>query len=252
LRFKESALVQGTSSSKTSRNNIPPARSHATVSGPKTYQLFNDPEIVYIKDFLSPVEAEYMVGLTDGRFAPSKLYNDDGTVFEDSSQRSSLSAHLDGHLENDPVIRSLQMRARRFPFYHNVGPFLPMTVQNYGVNAEYQLHTDWFTDPEVYGGNVASTFFVYIHANCTGGGTHFPELKMTKSERERWCDFVECDKPVEEGITFKPVRGNAVFFNNLQANGTGHPMTIHAGMPVTSGRKMGMNIWTWEYYQGPR
>jgi prolyl 4-hydroxylase len=137
------------------------------------------------------------------------------------------------------------MRARSYPFYSNVGPFLAPTVQNYGVNGEYQLHYDWFDDPKVYGGNVASTFFVYIYADCTGGGTHFPELKVP---RDGLCEFLECDRPLEDGSTFKPIRGNAVYFKNLQANGTGHPKTIHAGMPVTSGRKMGMNLWTWEYY----
>ncbi|KAF2103755.1 putative prolyl 4-hydroxylase alpha subunit, partial [Rhizodiscina lignyota] len=214
----------------------------------KTYKLFDDPEVVYIKDFLTKAEATHLVGLTDGRFAPSKLYDDDGTVFTDTSQRSSLSATLDGELENDVVIRRMKMRARSFPFYSNVGPFLPPTVQNYGVDAEYQHHFDWFEDAKVYGGNVASTFFVYIYANCTGGGTQFPELKMPEDELKRWCEFVECDRSVDEGVAFKPIPGNAVYFKNLQANGTGHPMTIHAGMPVTSGRKMGMNLWTWEYY----
>ncbi len=155
-----------------------------------------------------------------------------------------MSAKLDGELVNDTVIQRIEKRAREFPFYSNVGSFLPPTVQNYAVSAEYKHHFDWFDDPRVWRGNVASTFFVYIHANCTGGGTQFPLIDLP--DDETWCEFVDCDRPLHEGVTFRPILGNAVYFENLRADDTGHPSTYHAGMPVTSGRKMGMNLWTWK------
>ena len=62
----------------------------------------------------------------------------------------------------------------------------------------------------------------------------------------RWCQFVECDKDAgTEGVTFKPKKGSAVFWMNFDADGRGYKETIHAGMPVTSGTKIGLNIWSW-------
>jgi hypothetical protein len=40
------------------------ASSNATVSGPKTITLSDDPVVVYIKDFITAEEAVHLVGLT--------------------------------------------------------------------------------------------------------------------------------------------------------------------------------------------
>ena len=46
-------------------------------------------------------------------------------------------------------------------------------------------------------------------------------------------------------MTFKPRKGNAVFWMNFDSEGRGYTETIHAGMPVTSGTKVGLNVWSW-------
>lgn len=85
---------------------------------------------------------------------------------------------------------------------------------------------------------------VYLKGDCAGGGTHFPRLP--KPEDKKWCEFIECgaDDNVA-GVTFKPNKGAAVFWMNFDADGRGYKDTIHAGMPVTSGQKIGLNIWSW-------
>lgn len=98
-----------------------------------------------------------------------------------------------------------------------------------------------------------------------GGGTEFPLLKRPSLD-ERWCRFVECDNFVtgddshdqdaiaaaseqdaSHGVVFKPLAGNAVFWENFRPDGTGRGWeeTWHAGLPVTRGIKVGLNIWTW-------
>ena len=95
-----------------------------------------------------------------------------------------------------------------------------------------------------YGGNRLSSFFVYVKADkLTGGGTNFPLLEQGRDER--WCDYVDCDEPWENGVTFRPVPGNAVFWENL-VDGRGDERVVHAGLPVVKGSKIGMNIWTRE------
>ena len=51
------------------------------------------------------------------------------------------------------------------------------------------------------------------------------------------------------GLAFRPIAGNAVFWVNLHANGTGDMRTRHAGLPLESGRKTAMNIWPRQYYR---
>lgn len=52
------------------------------------------------------------------------------------------------------------------------------------------------------------------------------------------------------GLAFRPIAGNALFWVNLFANGTGDTRTLHAGLPVGEGTKTAMNIWPRAYF-GP-
>lgn len=113
-----------------------------------------------------------------------------------------------------------------------------------------------------------------------GGGTEFPLLKRTSFDK-RWCRFIECDDAEGDekdklrldaktekdgtanrrgqigvdapsstsraGVVFKPLAGNAVYWENFRPDGTGRGWdeTWHAGLPVKGGTKVGLNIWTW-------
>jgi prolyl 4-hydroxylase len=88
---------------------------------------------------------------------------------------------------------------------------------------------------------------VYLDDKCTGGGTKFPRLE--RPDEDKWCDVLDCEEDVvdeeEQGITFKPVKGNAVYWENFRVDGKGYEETWHAGLPVKSGVKVGLNIWSW-------
>lgn len=115
-----------------------------------------------------------------------------------------------------------------------------MSVQRYKVDGFFTLHYDAFGRGA--GGDRISTFNVFLESNCTGGGTNFPSLKPP--EDQAWCAFIECDGQ-NPGVTFKPIAGNAIYWENLREDMTGYEETLHAGLPVTSGTKIGLNIWTW-------
>jgi prolyl 4-hydroxylase len=145
------------------------------------------------------------------------------------------------------LVSLVTSRARAFPFYHSTGLIKPLVVQKYALGNQYKDHYDWFFDSPTLDGNIESTFFVYIEANCTGGGTNFPRLrwpvageKGKREEEELWCKWVDCERPWDEGVTFRPVTGNAIFWMNLKDGGRGEGdlKTLHAGLPVTSGTKM--------------
>ena len=84
---------------------------------------------------------------------------------------------------------------------------------------------------------------VYLAAPEKGGGTEFPRLKHP--EKGKWCEFVECSGKSGEGVTFKARKGAAVFWMNFDEDGRGFRETIHAGLPVEEGTKVGLNIWSW-------
>lgn len=98
-----------------------------------------------------------------------------------------------------------------------------------------------------------------------GGSTWFPYVKFAWTNSHTygrpWCRWVDCafrareegleewgvDKSLADGggVAVKPIAGNAVFWVNFKDDGTGIHETLHAGEPIVSGTKIGMNIWTW-------
>ena len=166
----------------------------------------------------------------------------------------------------DAVARCVEERALLFQGYDVARAQVePLQLVQYAAGERYHFHTDWFSAasqaPAAFGGNRLSSFFAYVAAAASededgdasgstnglkGGGTNFPMLEPPTDPR--WCALIDCDEPWENGITFRPIAGNAVFWRNLHEDGIGDQRTLHAGLPVASGWKVGMNIWT---RQGP-
>ena len=96
-------------------------------------------------------------------------------------------------------------------------------------------------------GNRATSFFVYLVAECIGGTTIFPEIWRPKAME--WCETLKChDEHGQElfRVEVKPKVGRAIFWHNLDTSGSVDKKTLHAGAPVINGTKVGLNIWTRE------
>ena len=159
-------------------------------------------------------------------------------------------------IHRDDTVRCIEHRARDFQGWRPDIHIERLRTQRYGVGGHYTHHFDWSGASRA--ADRVSTFMVYVDANCEGGGTEFPRIKMPDVSRGRWCEFLECDsekdgwsedgkkdKAENMGVIFKPIRGNAVFWENLGSDGRGYEETYHAGLPVKSGTKIGLNIWSW-------
>jgi prolyl 4-hydroxylase len=140
-------------------------------------------------------------------------------------------------------------------------PFSIPQLVRYFPSQEYDLHTDFWpehqittdesTGEKVYFNRVAS-FFVFLRDNCTKGETFFPLVEPTNiAHLERMSKGKvargEMDGEVK-GVKFKPIRGNAVFWVNLDKEGKGDRRVVHAGLPVGDGEKIGLNIWPRKYF----
>jgi prolyl 4-hydroxylase len=183
-------------------------------------------------------------------FHPSRLNTLLGQPKNSSHLDTSVRKSSSATTKLDNVLRCVKARAASFQGFDQSGKLEALQVVKYGLTDEYKHHYDWFqAQPENsirWLPNRETTFFVYLEANCTGGGTNFPRLQAPRdvSFDDKWCQFIDCDQPYHMGVTFKPIIGNAVFWQNMKPDGEGHRDTLHAGLPVTSGQKVGLNIWT--------
>lgn len=227
-------------------NNIPECAPHNYT----THILSISPLVIYIPSFITPAESAHLQAISTGKFSSSQIADDSGQQLLANTRTSQSTS-----LESDDIVRCIEQRALEFQGFDTKRESLePLQLVQYAQKQEYHAHTDWFTSPaqttSEFGGNRLSSFFVYVYASqdITGGGTQFPLLDVPNDER--WCDWLNCDAELEDGVVFRPVQGNAVFWRNLvevkKGNHVGDRRTVHAGLPVQRGQKMGMNIWTRE------
>lgn len=177
-------------------------------------------------------------------YEPSKVYGGiDNPPITDEKMRRSEQVIMD---RKDPLARRLAQRAREFQGWRGNTTYVqPLSVQRYNVSGFYNYHFD--PDGYITKGNRVTSFMIYLTDDCTGGGTNFPFLAQPNDTR--WCDVIECDEEAKDGFqgtTFKPVKGSAVFWENFYPNGSWHHGVYHASLPVKSGVKVGLNIWSWD------
>jgi prolyl 4-hydroxylase len=226
-----------------------------------------EPLIIYIHDLITPLEITSLLETAEPKFAPSQVTKHGRQ--QHTSDRTSSSAGLP---RDDPTVMCVLNRTRSFlgtmlrDGWDEMGP--PQLVR-YSSGQRFNVHHDWFEYPQWAPDgsprkwNRVASFFAILEDTCTGGETHFPFAKPISSSGPLgeviWQGAVgqtgeeQEAKPLwrkheDGGLAFRPVAGNAIFWVNLHANGTGDPRTNHAGLPLESGRKTAMNIWPRQYY----
>lgn len=213
-----------------------------------------EPLVVYIENFLSAGERSHLLDISEPAFEPSTITHDGGAeTHRDQTVRDSEVAFI----PRSDGVRCIEARARAFQGWRDEVWIERLRTQRYRPGGHYSHHFDWSSS---WGGwGRVSSFMAWVDASAgddgelVGGGTEFPLLRRP-SLGERWCRFVECDQvataqdgTASHGVVFKPISGNAVYWENFRPDGTGRGWeeTWHAGLPVTQGVKVGLNIWSW-------
>ncbi|KAK0656936.1 hypothetical protein B0T16DRAFT_319104 [Cercophora newfieldiana] len=221
----------------------------------KTQLVSVDPLIIYIHNLITPPEISALLETAEPLFAPSQVTK--GGRQQKTSDRTSSSAGLP---REDPAVKCVLARARHFlgtmirDGWDEMGP--PQLVR-YTAGQRFNVHHDWFDTPRWAPDgsdrkwNRVASFFGILQDNCTGGETHFPFAKPIAppsplGEQGRVAGWWR--EHEDGGLAFRPVAGNAIFWINLHANGTGDLRTNHAGLPLEDGLKTAMNIWPRHYY----
>ncbi|KAI1496727.1 2OG-Fe(II) oxygenase family oxidoreductase [Biscogniauxia marginata] len=230
--------------------------------------LSKAPLVIYIENFISEAERTHLLDISEPLFEPSTITNDGDSTVRDATVRDSEVALV----PRTEAVRCVEARARAFQGWRDDLWIERLRTQRYRYRGDqqqqlqhYAHHFDWGSGARGWGR--VSSFMVWVLADdVAGGGTEFPMLRRGGPD-EPWCRWVECPEPepgsslssesrdaeplplseVGVGVTFKPVAGNSVYWENFRPDGTGRGWeeTWHAGLPVRRGTKVGLNIWSW-------
>lgn len=187
---------------------------------PRAWRLDTPLAQVYeLPDLLSRQDCEALIAAIDAQLVPSTVTQGD------SSYRTSRTCHL----KDSDAVLAARVDARLAALL-GVDPGLsePLQGQRYDPGQYFKEHTDWFA-PGTHeyeqhtrpGGQRTWTVMIYLNTVTHGGQTCFKHL----------------------GRCFTPVQGLALAWNNLMADGSPNPFTLHEAMPVEQGHKWVITKW---------
>lgn len=206
--------------------------------------LSYDPLMIHIENFLTLKERKYLIKLTSARLKRSKVKAMNGTAIL-SEIRTSKTASIPSI---DPIANCVLQRVSEFQGYEPLQNIETMQVTSYQQTEEFRDHFDWHGAAYMRERNITTdrltTFFGILEADCENCDTQFTYLGTDwQSKDDRWCQIVNC---TAEQLRVKPLPGSALFWRNLHLDGKGDSRTRHAGLPLSRGVKVGLNIWTTE------
>ena len=236
--FDRSALEQVLAADSTDLDSTDAERSaEQTTSRPSMLQWFQAPltrsehqprawkldtplaQVYEIPGLLTALECKQVIDAINSSLQPS-------TVTRGSSDyRTSRTCHLRQN-HRDLAL----MLDQRFADLLGVDPRLsePIQGQRYDPGEYFKEHTDWFapgtkefTDHTSVGGQRTWTVMIYLNHVVEGGETLFKRLDRS----------------------FTPLPGLGLAWNNLQADGTPNPFTLHEAVPVMTGSKWVITKW---------
>jgi len=177
-------------------------------------------DLFILRDFLDPETCAALMERIDARRRPSEISDDVGIANFRTSEtcdldwRDPLVAQVDGKIAN---LIGLPLAASE-----------PLQGQRYAPGQEFKPHTDTF-EPGGYD--------FYVHTARTGQRT--------------WTAMIYLNEPDEGGATrfkiigktIQPELGKLLAWNNLLADGSPNPATLHQGMKVRRGVKYVLTKW---------
>lgn len=172
------------------------------------------------RDFIDAVLCTALMARIDATRRPSTIADDNG----DPAYRTSETCDLGMEEPLAKTVDSLICAFMGLDPAHGE----PLQGQRYAVGQEFKAHTDYFEpqgpDFERYcrvAGQRTWTAMIYLNEPEAGGATRFKAI----------------DKMVH------PETGKLLMWNNLRADGSGNPITLHHGMKVRAGTKYVLTKW---------
>ena len=184
------------------------------------------PRMLVFRNFLPAVLCEYLIQAAQPRLVRADVYDVAMGVTKIDPMRTNRRAPH-SVLDIDLVVQLIRARLAVA-----AGVAVEMLespeVLHYEVGQQYKLHVDYFhvgslrlAEHVQLHGQRTKTALVYLNDNYVGGETAFPRL----------------------GISFRGGAGDALIFDNVDAQGNGDMNTAHQGSAPTQGEKWLLSQW---------
>jgi prolyl 4-hydroxylase len=187
--------------------------------------LSNAPRIRVIEGFASAAECRWLIDRARATLKSALVFNLEGRQVVDPGRTNKGT---DFQLPDMDLVIEI-IRARISAATHIPVPvFEPTQVLHYSVGQEFKRHLD-FLEPgnphhreqlRSHGQRIA-TFLIYLNEDFEGGETEFSQV----------------------GLRYRGTTGDAIFWANCDMEGRPDPLTLHAGLPPTSGEKWILSQW---------
>lgn len=187
--------------------------------------IYNEDPLIYvIEDFISDDECNHFVEASNTKLERAKtIGGKDGIYHENRTGSNCWLPHSHSSLTNEVGQRIADLIG--FPL-KNAESF---QIVYYTGGTQYNDHHDAFNDTTdegkkhlKRGGQRIYTAIAYLNDVAEGGDTEFRDLN----------------------ISIKPKKGSVLVWKNVLPGTTKvHPLSLHAGRPVTGGEKYAFNLW---------
>ena len=188
--------------------------------------LSDAPRLVTHSGFLTPELCSYLIGRAPSKLVQAKVYDAYAGGLKVDPMRTNKGAVF-SVIDTDLIIQLIRARIARAAA---VAPeaLEPPEILHYAVGERYKPHVDFFhpslpnfAEQMRLKGQRVKTCLVYLNEDLEGGETDFPKIS----------------------VKFRGRTGDALIFQNVQADGTGDLRTLHAGLPPTRGEKWLLSQW---------
>lgn len=190
---------------------------------PKVRGLCEAPRIGVIEGLISPAYCAWLIERAGAFLEPSLVYSASGDAKEDATRTAKVACF--DFLERDMVVAVIQERLARVSGLR-VPHHEPPNVLSYTPGEQFTDHFD-FLDPATHAQEVEAlgqrvvTGLTYLNDDYEGGETAFPTL----------------------GLRYRGKPGDCLIFFNVTPDREPDRRTLHAGLPVTRGRKWLLSQW---------
>ena len=184
------------------------------------------PEISSFPEFFTGEECRYLIEAGSPAFARAPVQHLAGGSRTMVHPVRTCDVAMFPWVAETPVIHALNRRiasAANIP----VECGEPLQILRYGPDQEFKPHMDCTDDRS---NQRVLTMLVYLSDDYTGGETVFPRM----------------------GLKMRGRVGDALLFRNAAPDGSPDPNSLHAGLPVLTGRKFIASRWIRQSTFGPR
>jgi prolyl 4-hydroxylase len=188
--------------------------------------VHENPRLCAYANFLPPPLCAHLVDRALPMLSAAKVYDARAGGLKSDAMRTNRTAPF-SLIDTDVVMHLVRARIAKAAGVDSV-QLEPLEVLHYAPGERYRPHVDFFHPalPSFAAemrnkGQRVKTCLVYLNDDYDGGETEFPKIN----------------------VKFRGRAGEALVFDNVQANGSGNMNTLHEGLPPTRGEKWLLSQW---------